>query len=570
MSFQVQVFGKATMPAAPEKQSGNDPAVEAENPATIEDPEIPKELPEKHAVPSRAFASSCMNTESIVLDSSCMDTQSTVIDNASIQLVEDCQQPAHSEKTVGAIPTTASVASVATAMGDRFKTEAHNAWTSDWIKALIIGPVFAFIPLLVLGDRVVQCFLRLSGSAKTDDAQTQRGRSIIDWFCELDVSAILVRICVLGEVIAFTFNVLFAKLTYIFLSWLNAALASLSFPAVCILVVFVGLCMFLLPPVPGVPVYVFSGIVITTQAQRPGVTLGFEGAIVLACVLSLMTKLVACVGQYFIGVFMGRSIKVQQLIGVDRPPTRAIEKIVSQKGVQPSKVFVLIGGPDWPVSVTCGILRVNVPQMLLGTLPVVVILTPCVIAGAALTRVSGGADDPWVNKSRLAILAATLGQGGSLLAALVFIFRTVAADRRELSKPRPEHQRVEELTRQEKEYDDKYVEITKWNGMTWVQQAIISVATFLQLVSNTVLTVYDSKCFRPFFLSSKIGDHWDAYPPGLRGDPLSILLPAAFPVLGAFLAGTLLHIFYVKHKERRATALLKARKGERPRRGSTE
>merc|ERR1719162_2540318 len=110
---------------------------------------------------------------------------------------------------------------------------------------------------------------------------------------------------------------------------------------------------------------------------------------------------------------MGKSVKIQQLICVDQVGTRGIEKILNKRGLKPSKVAVLIGGPDWPTSVTCGILKVDVPQMLLGTLPIVIICFPCVVAGACLTRVTGGVDDPWYAWSVLAIFASTIGQGGA-------------------------------------------------------------------------------------------------------------------------------------------------------------
>merc|ERR1740129_2134093 len=80
--------------------------------------------------------------------------------------------------------------------------------------------------------------------------------------------------------------------------------------------------------------------------------------------------LCACLGQYGIGYAMGKSVKIQQLIHVDKPFTRAIEKILNRPGLDAGKVAVLVGGPDWPTSVTCGILKLNIPQMILGTCPV--------------------------------------------------------------------------------------------------------------------------------------------------------------------------------------------------------
>eukprot|EP00959_Pyramimonas_sp_CCMP1952_P433954 9087515-Pyramimonas_sp.AAC.2 len=53
------------------------------------------------------------------------------------------------------------------------------------------------------------------------------------------------------------------KLTTLFLSWLNDTLNGVALEWVTLIMFAVGLVMFLLPPVPGVPVYLCGGVVIT-------------------------------------------------------------------------------------------------------------------------------------------------------------------------------------------------------------------------------------------------------------------------------------------------------------------
>ena len=59
---------------------------------------------------------------------------------------------------------------------------------------------------------------------------------------------------------------------------------------------------------------------------------------------------------------------VQRFVAVDKVPTRAMEMILNQRGFALAKVCILVAGPDFPTSVLCGILRMNIPQMLLGPL----------------------------------------------------------------------------------------------------------------------------------------------------------------------------------------------------------
>lgn len=177
--------------------------------------------------------------------------------------------------------------------------------------------------------------------------------------------------------------VLGSKFTFILFSWLNRVLAAFPFWPVCAIVFFVGFGMFLLPPVPGSAVYVFVGIVIGKQAQH---SMNFWAGVAVASALGLVAKLTGSVGQYGIGLTLGRDIRVQKLIGVDTAPTRALERILKDEGWSVGKVAILVGGPDWPTSVTCGILKMNVPQMVLGTLPVFLVsVLPQTIVGALLS-----------------------------------------------------------------------------------------------------------------------------------------------------------------------------------------
>jgi hypothetical protein len=63
-------------------------------------------------------------------------------------------------------------------------------------------------------------------------------------------------------------------------------------------------------------------------------------------------------------------VAVRRLVGMNSMTLRAIRHCLAQKGLTPAKVAILCGGPDWPTSVLCGILRLPLYECLLGTLPV--------------------------------------------------------------------------------------------------------------------------------------------------------------------------------------------------------
>ena len=57
----------------------------------------------------------------------------------------------------------------------------------------------------------------------------------------------------------FTCNVVISKFTVLFLSWLIVQLESLSLGLISLIFFITGFAMFMLPPVPGIPVYLSSG-----------------------------------------------------------------------------------------------------------------------------------------------------------------------------------------------------------------------------------------------------------------------------------------------------------------------
>ena len=84
------------------------------------------------------------------------------------------------------------------------------------------------------------------------------------------------------------------KVTTLFLSWLNEYLKGFSLGTVLVLSIAVGIFMFLLPPVPGVPVYLAGGVIVTNAAWG---VIGYWPAVGLASIICFGLKLVAVVLQ---------------------------------------------------------------------------------------------------------------------------------------------------------------------------------------------------------------------------------------------------------------------------------
>ncbi|CAK0898689.1 unnamed protein product, partial [Prorocentrum cordatum] len=256
-----------------------------------------------------------------------------------------------------------------------------------------------------------------------------------------------------------------------------------------------------------------------------------------AILMCTLLKLFAACGQYMIGYTMGWSVKVQQLVGVDKVQIKAIEMILQTKGLNSPKVAcfgstavgslkgldlalllalvaVLLGGPDWPTSVLCGILRISIPQMLLGTLPIVLLCAPSVLYGAFLITPVEDEDDAegralWETLSGIMLMGSALSQLFAVCLALYFLQDKAFRHYEYLAQPRPEHAKIIELTQSEAAYNDAYDRVTHWRRLPLWLKIMIQVAVSCMILQGMVLTLAGSLCFRPFGVNNKISDPWD-------------------------------------------------------------
>lgn len=140
-------------------------------------------------------------------------------------------------------------------------------------------------------------------------------------------------------------NVIVAQFTLLFLSWLIEETSAMALGTVTVILVGIGLIMFLLPPVPGVPIYLTLGIVIIPTGRE---LLGLIGSIVYALGVSLCLKLLACtLQQKLIGGMLQNKVGVRQFCGVNSSLMRSMKLVLKQPGFGIDKVSILVGGPDW-------------------------------------------------------------------------------------------------------------------------------------------------------------------------------------------------------------------------------
>ena len=117
----------------------------------------------------------------------------------------------------------------------------------------------------------------------------------------------------------------------------------------------VGIAMFLNPFIPGLPVYLTGGILLTGprfqdafggDARYPG---SYAAALACAIAFCFFLKLSAAfMQQKLIGERLGRRVWVRSLVGVNSVDDARARKILLAPGLDFAKVCVLVGGRTGP------------------------------------------------------------------------------------------------------------------------------------------------------------------------------------------------------------------------------
>ena len=343
----------------------------------------------------------------------------------------------------------------------------EGATRSNMVKALAIlfvAPVYLFYCITSMINQLFRRCLPCTKDVEGDEARmvlTEVGSNLWNSMKAWNWTAVLSKVVWAGF-IYFIFSVGVGRLTTLGLSVLNHELKTSELGMVTLIYFVVGFVMFLLPPVPGVPVYLTGGIVLAKTAMDP--VKGFDsflGGVAYASFWALFVKATAIAGQQkVIGGLMGKKVGVRQAVGVNSVSIRAIRLILQEKGLSGNKMTILVGGPDWPTSVLTGILQQSYLQMLLGSTPFLVTIPLTVLAGALQLKAS--------ESPSLAAAAGTILMLASLTQAGCGLMAAVAID--DVSRARKDELDNEELDQEVLEADAvqlraaaKYERVTQWS-----------------------------------------------------------------------------------------------------------
>mmetsp|Transcript_27159 Transcript_27159/g.63152 ORF Transcript_27159/g.63152 Transcript_27159/m.63152 type:complete len:1050 (+) Transcript_27159:114-3263(+) len=354
----------------------------------------------------------------------------------------------------------------------------ESVMKSDWFRALVVCLLLVPTPALLTLAFATQCTRRCRGIYKNypclkEAAISNEQEDPETLILTPRVNNVLRKIRVWNRlgVIAKCYvlcGIFFAYIACpiplnISLSWMKEALSDVDFGIIMVLTFFIGVSAFLLPPVPGMTIYIFGGLMLSSTCPiggRDSDTAFWVGA-VINIGLGWFLKLAACaIQQVCIGGMLGKSLWVRQTIGVHKVSVRCIEKELQRPGLPLGKVAILCGGPDWPTSVLAGILGLSLFQCELGTLPIILFVAPCSLTGSFYLK--KGTTEVWTRSANIMILTSVMVNLVLWAIAAWAIQNQLERNYDELTRPRPENVHLAWL-------DYKQEQIQSSASVTWAQ-----------------------------------------------------------------------------------------------------
>jgi len=374
------------------------------------------------------------------------------------------------------------------------------AFNADLTKAVALL-FFAPLGMLAVGLSVANQFVRvhLRRTTMPDEHRrlwlTPRVAHILDQMRLWNWTSVL-RLLILAGLMLLILNVGVMKVTTVFMSYLVKKLKPLNVFVSTLIFSTIGLSMFLLPPVPGAPVYLAAGVLLTVLVES---SIGFYGGMIYATAVGFVIKLVACtMQQKLIGENLARYPAIRRAVQINSPVMRAIKLMMSRPGITVAKVVTLVGGPDWPTSVMMGLMGMPLAPILLGTTPIVALIAPLAFSGGFMTR---GPQAPYPALMNVALSLSTMTQGFTMLKMAQIIEKTTFECKDEI-RQMPYDDEVLILDRSSAEHEELVAEIVHWRSGE-VPPAVkrhLIVGALLMVTSYQIQLMLGASCFRDFSL----------------------------------------------------------------------
>lgn len=221
-------------------------------------------------------------------------------------------------------------------------------------------------------------------------------------------------------------------------------------------------------------------------------------------------------------IFSDTSLTFELLFDFIQSLIKGMRLILSEKGFTVAKVAILVGGPDWPTSVLCGLMRLRLIPILIGTLPVLLLILPTLLTGSFTYMASlikdGEPEFPFAGVLATVFAAVTaIVQGGAMVIAAYYLEQTTSNRKEELDQI-PIDEEVKTKEDKEAIVKECYKEVTQWHLVPLVPKVTLVTSLITMVAACYLVQLFSSSCFESYELTYTITDN-------LGGDWKNILLP---------------------------------------------
>lgn len=415
---------------------------------------------------------------------------------------------------------------------------------NDWFQAIGFYMVGPLLPPLFLVSLVNQSIRRLRGfppvqGQTADDKNgmlTRFFQKVWSYMSEWDWTQVLIKTYWFGlGYIVLVVGV--GKVVTVFLAWLNTSLAEAGVGVFGVsgIIVAIGLVLLIFIPVmPGVPMYLASGVIIVAAADKQG--WNFAAASLWASFVASALKLLSVfLTQALVQVLASDNVTLKKLAGYNDKPIKAFRYIADTKQwYEYDLIICLIGGPDWPVAVVSGITKQSYLKMVAGTLPVTVPVVLTVLAGAFLAKSNDG--------ETYAALAAVFSTMSALAFSIMSIAFLATLDRvgTESSDQFDEDDEdVKKLVDTEEEKHMEAVQAVEWGSLPWPLALILILCSVVMYMALATLVLESDTAFHEVSLTT------DYRTPPLSGNVTNMVRQTGATALSMLASSVGLYILFI-------------------------
>ena len=182
-------------------------------------------------------------------------------------------------------------------------------------------------------------------------------------------------------------------------------------------------------------------------------------------------------------------------------------------------------------------MRLSVLQIMLGTLPTIVLIVPSCLTGtflymASLSTDSGNPEFPWASTvSTITASVTALVQFCSMLVAAYYLEQ--AADKRQEVAAIEDDQEVKEADEKDDHMRKCYKNVTQWSAVPCMPKSILICSLASITASCFIVQLFTEMCFVGHTLTDSIEEN-------LGGNVANLFLPLGWAAIGLFIGSLIL------------------------------